>query len=267
MELSFFQIDAFAERPFTGNPAAVVLLGSEWLPDETMAAIAAEQNLSETAFVRRGGDGALGLRWFTPAVEVELCGHATLAAGWVVLQGSTHDAVSFSTRAGALVVRRVGAGALELDLPASAHHPPDPIPDGLVASLGCAPLELLRVDGSSHATYWLARYPNIDTIVSLAPDLVCLRSLRANVICTAPGQDVDFVSRFFAPGSGVDEDPVTGSAHCALAPFWAERLGRSSLRARQLSARGGHLWCEVRGDRVALRGSCVRVIEGTLYLS
>lgn len=266
MQLAFSQVDAFATRPFTGNPAAVVRVGSEWLADDQMASIAAENNLSETAFVRERGP-ELALRWFTPTVEVALCGHATLAAGWVMLQQTSGDAVSFDTRSGTLWVRREG-DRFALELPAIPPHEAQ-VPDALIAALGAPPAEVLGVREVHHARYWLARYASEAQIASLAPDIAALRALRSNVICTAPGEAVDFVSRFFAPGSGVDEDPVTGSAHCTLTPFWAARLGKDVLEARQISARGGDLGCTLspgEAARVTLRGGCVQVIEGTLTI-
>ncbi len=266
------QIDAFARRPFEGNPAAVVHL-DDWPDDALMASIAAENNLSETAFVVPSSDGRFGLRWFTPTVEVALCGHATLAAGHALLLDHPElDEVSFDTASGALVVRRAGA-ELELDLPAIPPDERQSAPPAVVAALGAEPPErTLGVRKVHHAEYWMAVYPSAASVAALRPDVRALGELGCNVVCTSPGEPdgPDFVSRFFAPASGVDEDPVTGSAHCTLAPYWAARTGRTSLRAEQRSPRGGHLRCEVRGDphgpegRVALIGPCVVVIEGTL---
>lgn len=273
MDLRFQQIDAFAERAFGGNPAAVVWV-EDWPTDEVMAAIAAENNLSETAFVLRGAD-AVHLRWFTPTVEVDLCGHATLAAGFGELSARPEvTEVTFQTRSGPLVVRRVrdgspltpdpSGGEIEMELPAIRPFEATP-PAEVIEALGSAPSEVLAMRKVHHADYWLARYASVAAIDALAPDIARLGALRCNVLCTAEGEgEADFVSRFFAPASGVAEDPVTGSAHCSLAPFWAERLQKNPLRAHQRSKRGGWLTCEVRGDRVALRGRCVRVIEGTL---
>ncbi len=261
MQLPLVQVDAFTDRPLAGNPAAVMRL-PRWLDDRTLQAIAAENNLSETAFVVREGD-RLRLRWFTPTVEVDLCGHATLAAGCVVLSEDGGDLVTFETRSGPLSVRRMGDG-YELDLPAI---PPNPLldpPAALPAALGLEPSEILAVRESDHAAYWLAVYATQAEVKALQPDLRRLRELRANAICTAPGDDVDFVSRFFAPAGGVDEDPVTGSAHSTLAPFWSERLQKNPLRARQISRRGGSLLCTVDRDRVRIVGSCSTYLRGTV---
>lgn len=264
MQLPLVQVDAFTERPLSGNPAAVMRL-PRWLDDATLQAIAAENNLSETAFVVREGDRH-HLRWFTPLVEVDLCGHATLAAGAVVLSEDGGDAITFETRSGPLSVRRTGE-AWELDLPVI---PPSPLvepPAALPDVLGRAPLELLGVRQLHHAAYWLAVYGSEADVAALEPDTRRMgRELQANVICTAPGDEVDFVSRFFAPGSGVDEDPVTGSAHATLAPFWMERLQKNPLRARQISRRGGSLLCTVGRDRVRLQGSCAAYLRGTVTL-
>lgn len=260
--LRFQQIDAFTDRAFAGNPAAVVWV-DDWPGDATMAAIAAENNLSETAFVRRHDEG-VDLRWFTPTVEVDLCGHATLAAGFAELTDHPDlDEVTFDSRSGPLLVRRVPEG-LRMELPAL---PPfaEAAPAAVIDALGAAPAEVLGIKKVHHADYWLARYESVAEIDALSPDIAALTRLQCNVVCTAPGVDTDFVSRFFAPASGVDEDPVTGSAHCTLAPFWAERLGRPLLTAQQRSARGGFLTVQVAGDRVWLTSQCVRVIEGTLY--
>lgn len=255
------QVDAFAERAFEGNPAAVVRL-DRWLPDALLSAIAMENNLSETAFVV-GVGGSYDLRWFTPTVEVDLCGHATLAAGSVVLGEDGGMVATFQTRSGPLRVTRVASG-FELDLPAHPHGA-EGLDPGVAAALGRAPLTGFTVKALHHATYWLAIYASADDIVALAPDFGALGRLHSNVICTAPGTPgLDFVSRFFGPGSGVDEDPVTGSAHATLAPYWAARLGRTTLSARQLSRRGGNVHCQLQGDRVLLRGGCVEVIRGSL---
>lgn len=272
--LPFLQIDAFADRLYTGNPAAVVF-HRDALPDDVMLAIAAENNLSETAFVQLGGDsGVLPLRWFTPATEVTLCGHATLAAGaavldrWRIAMGGPAaegdpDVARFSTLSGELVVRRDGDG-LAMDLPLV---PPGDgaLSDEVAATLGVPVLDGCSIRSLHHADYWLARVADAATVRAATPDLRRLTELRSNVIVTAEGDgDLDFVSRFFAPGSGVDEDPVTGSAHCTLAPYWVERLGRNPLRAAQIGPRGGRLEAEVAGDRVILRGRAVTVIQGEI---
>ena len=258
--LPFTQVDAFADAAFTGNPAAVMPLDA-WLDDATLQAIAAENNLSETAFTvptPEDPEADYALRWFTPAVEVKLCGHATLASGHVLMQG---DAIRFRTRqSGILTVTRDG-DAYALSLPAWTMAE-KPLPD-LAAGLGGAPLASYWREGG----YSFFLYPDEAAIRALDPDFAALRA-HGNVmlIATAPGTDSDFVSRVFVPGGGVDEDPVCGSAHCLMTPFWAERLGRASLRAHQVSARGGWLGCRLDGDRVILTGTCRTVIEGRFLL-
>ncbi|MBU3078042.1 PhzF family phenazine biosynthesis protein [Sphingomonas quercus] len=259
----FVQVDAFADRPFAGNPAAVMPLDS-WLPDATLQAIAAENNLSETAFLVADASGASDyeLRWFTPAVEVALCGHATLASGHVLLgDAPDRDAVRFATRqAGMLEVRRAGTG-YTLELPAWPTAP-RALPE-LAALVGGDCLETHWRDGG----YAILLYGSAREIRALAPDFVGLRTTgNILVIATAPGDDTDVVSRVFAPGAGIDEDPVTGSAHAVIAPYWAERLGRPSFTAFQASARGGRLDCRLAGDRVVLGGQCVTVIDGMFAL-
>lgn len=262
MRLPIYVVDAFSERVFGGNPAAVVPL-ERWLPDATLQAIAAENNLSETAFVVRS-DAGWALRWLTPTVEVDLCGHATLAAGFVLLEllGAPGDAVVFSTRSGALTVSRA-EGLLWLELPSLPPREPVVAPD-VVAALGAAPLRTLGLREVHHGRYLLAEYASEAEIAALRPDIRALSALRTNVVATAPGDSVDFVSRFFAPASGVDEDPVTGSTHASLTPFWAARLGRDALRARQLSRRGGALRCVLRGDRVRLGGQAALYLRGEI---
>jgi len=266
----YFVVDAFTDTPFAGNPAAVCPLDA-WLPDATMQAIAAELALSETAFFARDGE-ALRLRWFTPAVEVDLCGHATLASGHVLLNRLEpgRGEVTFMSRSGPLGVRKDG-DRLVLDFPS---RPPAPEPDAqtrddVAAALGRRPRELWRARGL------VAVYDSADDVRRLQPDFGRLRALDVFSVCaTAAGPGArdpgpgrpDFVSRFFAPREGVDEDPVTGSAHCTLAPLWAERLGRSSLLGHQISRRGGFVDCRLDGDRVQLGGHAVLVASGTLHL-
>jgi predicted PhzF superfamily epimerase YddE/YHI9 len=261
MRIPMYQVDAFADRLFAGNPAAVCPLEA-WLPDETMQAIGAENNLSETAFLVPEGEG-YRLRWFTPKVEVDLCGHATLASASVVF---THlrrdwDRVVFHTLSGRLEVARDG-DLLVLDFPARPPRLCD-VPDELVTALVTEPDAVLL------AHEYMAVYPDEQTVRSLVPDMPRLAAVTREfgVIVTAPGEDCDFVSRFFAPAVGISEDPVTGSAHCALTPYWAERLGKRKLHARQVSARGGELWCEDRGDRVAIAGRAVPYLEGTIEVA
>jgi len=262
MRLPIYQVDAFASEVFHGNPAAVCPL-ERWLPEATMQSIAAENNLAETAFFvpRHGGapDGDYDLRWFTPEAEVDLCGHATLASAFVVFTAldRAREAVTFHTRSGPLVVRRDGE-ALAMDFPA---RPPVACeaPMGLVAALGRAPLEVWK------SRDVMAVYESEDAVRSLAPSFDGVRALGVfGIIATAPGRDVDFVSRFFAPLMGVPEDPATGSSHCTLTPYWAKRLGKSRLRARQVSARVGELLCEDLGERVAIAGRAVQYLEGTI---
>jgi len=260
MQLPIYQVDAFAERLFGGNPAAVCPL-PQWLPDATMQAIAAENNLAETAFfVRDGGDYAL--RWFTPTLEVDLCGHATLASGYVVFRyiEPQRETVSFHTqKAGTLIVARRG-DRLVMDFPSRPAVPVEP-PSGLLAALGGAPREVLK------ARDHMLVYDNAAEISALTPDLAALAKVEEcwATIVTAPGENgIDFVSRFFAPAKGVPEDPVTGSAHCTLVPYWAKRLGKTELEARQISPRGGALTCELRGDRVSIAGRAVLYLEGQI---
>jgi len=259
VRIPIYQIDAFANRLFAGNPAAVCLL-DEWLPDEQLGAIAAENNLSETAFLV-AREEEYELRWFTPAVEVDLCGHATLAAAYVVFNYLRPSAslVSFRTRSGLLAVSR-RQDWLEMDFPARPAAPAE-APAGLVQALGCRPREIWK------ARDYMAVCETEDEVRGLTPDMAALAQVDMfAVIVTAPGRDVDFVSRFFAPAAGVAEDPVTGSAHCTLAPYWAARLGKRCLKARQLSRRGGELICELRDERVIMRGQAVRYLEGFIYL-
>lgn len=260
----FHQVDAFADRPFTGNPAAVMPLG-EWLDDATLQAIANENNLSETAFIvpRADDEADYDLRWFTPTVEVALCGHATLASGHVVLaQQPGRDQVRFTTRqAGILEVRR-DEDRLTLDLPAWAPSPADDA--RLEAALGVeCDAVLCHPRG-----YRIGVLRDAEAVRALQPDFKALAALGGVLaVATAPGdQGHDVVSRVFAPAAGIDEDPVTGSAHAVLAPYWAERLGTDRFVAYQASARGGTLHCRLAGDRVILGGRCVTVIEGVFRL-
>ena len=260
MRLPLYQIDAFADRLFSGNPAAVVPL-AEWLPEATMQAIAAENNLAETAFfVREGTDYAL--RWFTPTVEVELCGHATLASAYVIFRflEPARRSVRFRTvKSGVLGVTREGE-SLALDFPALPAEPCR-LPPELASALGAAPGELHR-----RGERYLAVFARAEVVAGLAPDFAALRRQgHGDLIVSAPGGDgVDFVSRFFAPAYGIDEDPVTGSAHCVLTPYWAKRLGKAILAARQVSRRGGTLTCRLLGERVAIAGRCVPYLEGSI---
>jgi PhzF family phenazine biosynthesis protein len=255
-----FWVDAFTDRVFSGNPAAVVLLDA-WPTDGRMQAIAAENGVSETAYLVREA-AAWRIRWFTPRIELDLCGHATLAAAFVVMTRLDPGAnrVEFLSKSGPLAVTRAD-DSLVLDLPTQPATPCAASP-GLVRALGRAPSETLEKPHS-----YVAAFDGPDAVASLTPDMALLAALdRPSVIVTAPGLDCDFVSRFFAPAIGVPEDPVTGSAHCTLTPFWSKKLGKTRLHARQLSARGGALWCEDRGERVRLGGHAVLFLEGRLHL-
>ncbi|HEY5998608.1 MAG TPA: PhzF family phenazine biosynthesis protein [bacterium] len=257
--IPFYQVDAFTSCLFAGNPAGVCVLDA-WLPDATLQAIAAENNLSETAFLVRRGE-AFELRWFTPAVEVDLCGHATLASGHVVLNYVRQhpERVAFETKSGSLAVERRG-DLLFLDFPTRRPSPCAP-PEGLAKMLGAAPVETLC------SRDLMVVFDDEATVRGLAPDLAAIARLDfLGVIATAPGREGDFVSRFFAPRAGVPEDPVTGSAHCTLIPYWAERLGRKDLHAFQVSRRGGELFCELRGERVSIGGHAVTYLRGGIEL-
>jgi PhzF family phenazine biosynthesis protein len=254
MHLPLYYVDAFCSRPFAGNPAAVCPLPS-WLPDDLMQSIAAENNLAETAFLVKEADG-YRIRWFTPTVEVDLCGHATLASAFVLAEcmGLSEHKVVFASRSGVLEVLRDG-DRYTLDFP-SRPGSPIPVSPELTTALGPEPLEVLA------ARDVLAVLENEEQVRSLRPDMKALQQIDTfAVIATAPGNDSDFVSRFFAPSQGIPEDPVTGSAHCTLTPYWSRRLGKQSMFARQISARGGELWVEDRGDRVRISG------QGRLYLT
>jgi PhzF family phenazine biosynthesis protein len=261
-ELRLVQVDAFADRPFTGNPAAVMPLDA-WLPDETMQAIALENNLSETAFTVAAGDGEADyeLRWFTPAVEIALCGHATLAGGHVLM--GERERLRFRTRkAGLIEVARAGAG-YSLSLPA-LEPAPKPLP-AIAAGLGCTPVETLWHEGG----YALIVLGGEDEVRALAPDFKALAAGGDTtiIVTTAPGSETDVVSRVFVPGAGIDEDPVTGAAHAVMVPYWAGRLGRTdAISFFQASRRGGHLTGRLDGDRAILTGKCVTVIEGVMRL-
>ena len=264
LAVPYWHVDAFAGRPFAGNQAAVMPL-EEWLPDATLQAIGEENNFAETAFVVRDTSGQADweLRWFTPACEIRLCGHATLASGHVLLERDGGERVTFRTRkAGLLEVRRMADGGLELALPAI------PTQSGAwpeaAALLGAEPLEVWR-SPDRYSVFLLA---SEEGVRALAPDFKGLAALGDDqFICTAPGEATDVVSRVFVPGAGVDEDSVTGSAHAVLTPFWTARLGRDSFTAHQASARGGDLACRLDGERAWLGGNCVTVVEGAFYVS
>jgi len=255
MRLPLYQVDAFTSRLFGGNPAAICPLQS-WLPDSLLLSIAIENNLAETAYFVKEADG-YRLRWFTPTVEMDLCGHATLAAAYVLFEclGLAGDSVIFYSRSGPLTVTRNG-DLYTLDFPS---RPPLPVPasDAITAALGLAPQAVLA------ARDLFCVFASEAEVAALKPDMRAFSGLsHLAVIVTAPGDDCDFVSRFFAPALGVDEDPVTGSAHCTLTPYWAERLAKTQMTARQISARRGDLTVEQAGDRVKMSGQAVLYLEG-----
>jgi PhzF family phenazine biosynthesis protein len=264
-KIPLYQVDVFAEALFKGNPAAVCPLDA-WLPDATLQGIALNNNLAETAYLVKSTkrDADFDLRWFTPTLEIELCGHATLASGFVLFNdlGYRSERIRFSTRSGILVVER-RADALWLDLPASMPAPLAAVPADAIAGLGREPQSwwMSRVN-------FVAQFEREADVVALAPDFTRLRKLTGRgVIATAPAdRDADFVSRYFAPGLGVDEDPATGSAHAALTPFWAKQLGRSKLRALQRSPRGAVFDCELVGDRAWMSGPVVPYLRGEITL-
>jgi PhzF family phenazine biosynthesis protein len=259
-------VDSFAEEPFTGNPAAVLVL-DEMPPDEWMAAVARETNLSDTGFVIREEvpDADFPLRWFTPTQEIDLCGHATLASAHCLFEDGVPSPIRFATRSGVLTVTRTPAGALAMDFPAWFSSEVE-ARDSVAAALG-APVESTNL--TANGAFLIALLADEDAVRSLAPDLEAVRVLDASVgliptAPAAPGAGYDFVSRVFAPQAGIPEDPVTGSAHTALAPYWAERLGRESLVGLQVSARSGLVGVELAGDRVTVTGRAVTVFDGTL---
>lgn len=260
MELTLYQIDTFTDNVFKGNPAAVCPL-NEWLPDSTLQAIAMENNLSETAFyipIEKG----FHIRWFTPVTEVDLCGHATLATAFVIhnVIGYDNDTVRFHSRSGDLYITKCG-DSLSMDFPSQPGFP-CPTPPVLLEGLGKKPIEVLESED------FLVVFENEEDILSIRPDFSALKKLDLRgVIITAPGNGVDFVSRFFCPKLGIDEDPVTGSAHCALTPYWAARLDKLILSARQLSKRTGALECELKGDRVIITGKAVKYMEAKIDIT
>jgi predicted PhzF superfamily epimerase YddE/YHI9 len=257
MKIDIYQIDAFARRAFEGNPAAVCPLSS-WLPDQLMQSIAAENNLSETAFfVPEGSD--YSIRWFTPVAEVDLCGHATLASAWVLFNclGFEGDRVRFNSKSGPLAVSRDGDG-LVMDFPS---HPPRPCatPVEILEAFDATPVECLQHDD------YLVIFDDKKAVLQADPKIDILAGLDSRgVIISAPSDEYDFVSRFFAPSVGIPEDPVTGSAHTQLTPYWAGRLGKQHLHAKQVSARGGELNCTLQGDRVLIAGHAVKYLQGVL---
>lgn len=264
MRIPLFHVDAFADRPLTGNPAAVCLLDS-WLDDGLLRKVAAENNLPATGFLVPSEDGHQ-LRWFTTRCEIKLCGHATLAAGFVVLKmlQPAQEIARFETRQGGILeVRRIG-DALQMDFPALAPQTCANNPSQLIEAAGVqpAPLEILEANQT-----WIAVFEGIEVVAAADPNFDLLEKLHPyTVAITAPGKTEDFVSRYFAPSYGIPEDHVTGSLHCALTPYWSRRLGKSRLKARQLSSRGGVLTCEMASDRVRLSGNSILTMQGTLHI-
>lgn len=257
--IPLYQLDAFTDRPFGGNPAAVCPLDA-WLPDDVMQSIALENNLSETAFYVPEGDG-FRLRWFTPAIEVDLCGHATLATASLILEKLQPDrpSVTFETRSGTLTVRREG-DLLEMNFPALPAKE-IAMPEGLIDAIGVAPVKFLR------AVKNMAVLKSEAEVRAVSPDFDYIKKMQGmGLIITAPGDGSDCASRYFAPHAGINEDPVTGSAHCTIVPYWAERLGKVEIHARQVSSRSGDLYCRLDGDRVLMAGKARLVVEGTFRL-
>ncbi|MBL4576741.1 MAG: PhzF family phenazine biosynthesis protein [Opitutaceae bacterium] len=260
MRLPIYQIDAFADSIFQGNPAAVCPL-ENWLSDDLLQKIAEENNLSETVYFVKENDG-YHIRWFTPVTEVDLCGHATLASAYVIFTifGHESDQISFNSKSGPLTVFRRD-DSLVMDFPVTPLEICETPPE-IVESFGKAPLEVFRSDD------YMAVYENEEDIRLLSPDFAILERLECRgVIATSTGESSDFVSRFFAPRCGINEDPVTGSAHCALTPYWSRKLGKTKLSARQLSKRGGDIQCQLIGDRVLLSGKAAKYLEGTIEIS
>ena len=260
MKYDIFQIDAFTNEPFKGNPAAVVPFDA-WPADDVMQNIALENNLAETAFFIPDGDN-YGLRWFTPTVEMDLCGHATLATGYVIFEilGIDKKILRFQTLSGELTVEKEGDRYV-MDFPSRPASPVE-APAGLIEAIGAEPKEVLKSND------YLLVFENEAQVKAIKPDFAALKKLASRgVIVSAPGETSDFVSRFFAPAVGVDEDPVTGSTHTTLIPYWAERLGKSELFARQVSERGGELFCEFKGDRVKIAGNAVTYLKGEIYVA
>jgi PhzF family phenazine biosynthesis protein len=247
MELKMYQVDAFTDNVFGGNPAAVCPLES-WLSDDVMLLIASENNLAETAFFVKEG-AAFRLRWFTPVAEVDLCGHATLASAAVIFQQQNYQeaTIRFETRSGQLNVQRDGE-LYSMDFPATVPIQCEP-PEALLSGLRLKPQRVFK------AFDYIAQFDSEDAVRSIKPDFAKLAELDLRGVCvTAPGKNCDFVSRFFAPKLGVNEDPVTGSAHCELTPLWSEQLGKTKFEAIQMSSRNGSVLCELKGDRVSLSG-------------
>ena len=264
MKLPIYQVDAFAETAFTGNPAAIIPL-ENWLADPVMQSIAEENNLSETAFIVATKNG-YHIRWFTPSCEVDLCGHATLAAAYVVIQyrQETRNPICFASKSGELFVSHKAdtnkKTILTLNFPASVYEEVE-TPQALIQGLGKTPIKTFA------AADYLAIFSSEEEVLQLTPNFTKLQELdRRGVIASAPGKDVDFISRFFAPNAGINEDSVTGSAHCLLTPYWANQLNRTQLTAKQRSARGGFLTCTLQDDRVLISGHATLYLQGEISI-
>lgn len=264
MKLTIYQVDAFTKKLFGGNPAAIIPLSS-WIPDERMQQIAAENNLSETAFFVPTSEhfADFELRWFTPEAEINLCGHATLASAYVIFNFMefAKSEIAFATKSGKLTVER-RAKVLVMDFPSWKPEKVSEYPAGLEQMLG-----VTEIVGVYRYRDLLVELNNAEEVAKAAPDFTAIKKTGDKIIITAPGTgDVDFVSRFFAPAVGVDEDPVTGSAHSQLIPFWAEKLDKKKMFANQLSKRGGEIWCGLWGDRVSIAGECVFYLKGEIFI-
>jgi PhzF family phenazine biosynthesis protein len=263
MKLTLYQVDAFTDKLFAGNPAAVIPL-KKWIPDELMQKLAMENNLAETAFIipSKNKKANFDIRWFTPALEINLCGHATLASAYVVFEilKSKKKKVLFDSKSGLLTVTKKKE-LLEMDFPS---WPPERIteyPDALLASLGNP-----EIAGVYKNREYMVELINEEAVKRCNPDFSVMRKVDRMIIITAPGKEVDFVSRFFAPNSGIDEDPVTGSAHSQLIPFWSNKLGKKKMIAKQLSQRGGTVYCEQKGERVIMGGQAVFYMKGEIEI-
>mgnify|MGYP003551173267 CR=1 FL=1 len=263
MKLTLYQVDAFTNKLFCGNPAAVIPL-KKWLPDELMQQLALENNLSETVFFvpSDNKEADYDIRWFTPEVEINLCGHATLASAFIIFEilKKKKKKIVFSSKSGLLTVRK-NADNLEMDFPSWKPERITDYPVELLASLGNP-----EIAGVYRNRDYLVELNNEDVVKKIQPDFTLMKKVVEKVIITAPGKDIDFVSRFFAPTAGVDEDPVTGSAHSQLIPFWSEKLGKKKMQAKQLSQRGGDIYCEKKGNRVIMGGQCVFYMKGEISI-
>ena len=263
MKLALYQIDAFANKLFTGNPAAVIPL-KKWITDALMQQLAAENNLAETVFFvpSKNKKADFDIRWFTPTLEINLCGHATLASAYVIFEilKMEKKKVVFDSKSGLLTVTKK-KGLLEMDFPSWPPERIEEYPDALLASIGNP-----EIAGVYKNREYTVELMNEEAVKNCTPDFSLMRKVDRMVIITAPGKKVDFVSRFFAPTSGIDEDPVTGSAHSQLIPFWSEKLGKEKMTAKQLSQRGGDIYCEQKGDRVIMGGQCVFYMKGEIMI-